>query len=115
MHSLDVTIAPAGFGGFGGDILVGDFGNGTINAFNPTTGAFVGTIADDAGNPIVNSGLWSIGFRTGGAGVNPDALYFTAGINGETDGLFGSITTPEPGMLAGGLIRLAALCRRLRR
>jgi uncharacterized protein (TIGR03118 family) len=109
-----IAMAPAGFGGFGGDLLVGNFGNGEINAFNPTTGAFAGTITDASGNPIVNSGLWALEFRTGGPGVNPNALYFTAGINGEADGLFGSITTPEPGTLAAGLIGLALLLRRRR-
>ena len=102
-----VTMAPAGFGGFGGDILVGNFGNGEINAFNATSGAFAGTITDDDGNPIVNNGLWSLAFRTGGPGVDTNALYFTAGINREADGLFGSLTTPEPGTLAAGLMVLA--------
>ncbi|HKE27499.1 MAG TPA: TIGR03118 family protein [Bryobacteraceae bacterium] len=102
-----ITMAPAGFGGFGGDLLVGNFGNGEINAFNPVTGAFIGTITDNDGNPIVNPGLWALDFRTGGAGVNTNALYFTAGIHGEADGLFGSITTPEPASLDGALFGLA--------
>ena len=104
-----ITLAPAGFGNFGGDLLVGNFGNGEINAFNATSGAFVGTITDNSGNPIVNDGLWALDFRTGGAGVNPNALYFTAGINGEADGLFGSIATPEPGTWALGLAALTLL------
>ena len=107
-----VTQAPAGFGGFGGDILIGNFGNGEINAFNPVSGAFAGTITDAAGNPIVNSDLWAIEFPAGGPGVNPNALYFTAGINNQADGLFGSITTPEPGTLAAGLAALALLLKR---
>lgn len=90
-----VTIAPAGFGAFGGDLLVGNFGNGEINAFNPTTGAFMGTITDQNGNPIVNSGLWALNF--GNSSANPNALYFNAGINMGADGLFGDIQiTPEP-------------------
>lgn len=91
-----ITMAPAGFGKFGGDLLVGNFGNGEINAFDPTTGALLGTLEDGSDHPIVNDGLWSLSFRSA-AGFNPDSLYFTAGINGEKDGLFGSITpTPEP-------------------
>ena len=104
-----ITLAPAAFGGFGGDILVGNFLNGEINAFDPTTGAFVGTLDDSNGNPIADPGLWALDFRTGGTGDNTNALYFTAGINNETDGLFGEIVltpTPEPApfLLAGSAI-----------
>ncbi len=91
-----IVVAPASWGAFANDLLVGNFGNGEINAFNPTTGAFVGTVTDSNGRPIVNSGLWALATRTG-AGFDPNAVYFTAGINGETQGLFGTITpTPEP-------------------
>ncbi len=116
-----ITAAPAGFGSLGGDLLVGNFGNGEINAFDPTTGAFVATLSDSSGQPIVNSGLWGIAFRTnGGSGSNPNALYFDAGINGEADGLFGTITpTPEPStwvMGALGMLAMAAVqLRRARR
>jgi uncharacterized protein (TIGR03118 family) len=96
-----ITMAPAtGFGSFSGDILIGNFGNGEINAYNPTTGAYQGTISDSSGNPIVNANLWAIEFRTGGTDVNPDALYFDAGIDNQTEGLFGDVTVvPEPGSL----------------
>jgi uncharacterized protein (TIGR03118 family) len=94
-----MAVAPAGFGSFGGDLLVGNFGNGEINAFNPTTGAFLGTLTDGSGNPIVNSGLWSIDFGNGSA--NPNGLYFTAGINEGADGVFGEIlAAPEPASLS---------------
>jgi len=96
-----VTLAPGGFGAFGGDVLVGNFGNGEINAFDPVTGAFLGTLTDAAGAPIANDGLWALAFDlpNGAPGaLNPNELYFTAGPNGGDDGLFGAIqaTTPEP-------------------
>jgi uncharacterized protein (TIGR03118 family) len=111
-----VAIAPAGFGNFGGDLLIGNFGDGKINAFNALTGAFQGTLTDISGNPIVNSGLWGIAF--GNSAANPNALYFAAGINGQADGLFGNIqAVPEPGalgLLAIGFFGLAASLRRRR-
>ena len=94
-----ITVAPALFPLFGGDLLVGNFGDGRINAFDPTTGALLGTLTDSLNNPIANPGLWGIGFRVGG-GFDPNALYFVAGINNEQNGLFGSIElAPEPGTL----------------
>jgi len=94
-----VTQAPAGFGDFAGDILVGNFGDGTISAFNPLTLAFDGTLSGSSG-PIVNSGLWALNFRAPGSGFDPNTLFITAGINGEADGLFASIqVAPEPGTL----------------
>lgn len=93
-----IALAPLTFGDFSGALLVGNFAHGDINAFNPNTGAFLGTLTDASGKPIENDGLWALRFRTGGAGVNTNALYFTAGINSEADGLFGSIQpVPEPG------------------
>ena len=92
-----VTLAPGSFGSFGGDLLVGNFGNGEINAFNPVTGTFIGTLDGTNGQPLVNDFLWALDFRPTGPGVDANALYFTAGINGEQGGLFGEITvTPEP-------------------
>ncbi len=110
-----IVVAPASWGAFANDLLVGNFGNGEINAFNPVTGAFVGTVTDSNGQPIVNSGLWALGTRNA-PGFDPNAVYFTAGINGEADGLLGSITpTPEPfslGMIALGGLTIAAIGRR---
>jgi uncharacterized protein (TIGR03118 family) len=104
--------APAGFGSFGNDLLVGNFGNGEIDAYKlspngPAT--FEGTLDGANGQPLVNDFLWSLDFRTGGANVNTDALYFTAGINGQHDGLFGEIATPEPVMAIPVLVGLAGL------
>lgn len=102
-----VTLAPMGFGGFGGSVLVGNFGDGTIHAFNPTTGALIGQLTAPGGAPIVNHGLWGLTFGNGGSGGDPSVLYFAAGLDNETHGLFGSLTaTPEPatlGLVASGL------------
>lgn len=107
-----VTLAPAGFGPFGGALLVGNFGDGTIHAYDFFTGALLGGLTGPNGAPIVNDGLWALAFRTGGPGVDPNALYFTAGIQDEAHGLFASLTaTPEPGTLglfATGLVALLA-------
>ncbi len=103
-----ITLAPAGFAVFPGDLLVGNFGNGEINAFNPTTGVFVGTISDSEGRPLVNNALWTIEFGNGNPGSNANFLYFTAGINGEQDGLFGSIN-PGPVSVIFGSQLIGAL------
>jgi uncharacterized protein (TIGR03118 family) len=105
-----VTLAPAGFGPFGGALLVGNFGDGTIHAYDFFTGALLGGVTDANGAPIVNDHLWALAFRTDGPSVNPNALYFTAGIQNEEHGLFASLTTvPEPGTLGLFAIGLVAL------
>lgn len=76
--------APRNFGKFGGALLVGNFGDGTINAYQPQTGAFLGQLADARGNTIHIEGLWGLAFGTDAA-----SLYFTAGPNDENDGLLG--------------------------
>jgi uncharacterized protein (TIGR03118 family) len=85
-----VVIAPAGFGSFANDLLVGNLGDGKINAFDPNTGAFLGTVSGFNG-PLVNSGLWSLSVRTGGT-FNTNGVYITAGINNQLDGLLALIT-----------------------
>ena len=87
-----LAVAPTTFGTFANDILVGNVGDGIINAFDPTTGAFLGQLADANGNVIRISGLWALTFGNGALGGKPDLLYFTAGPNGFTHGRFGSIT-----------------------
>ena len=118
-----VAIAPSSFGKFGGDLLVGNFSfvsgvADVINAFNPVTDQLVGSFDVNVGSNTPG-GLWSIVFGGSMSDGNPNTLFFTDGINGEKDGLFGSITAvPEPStwamMLAGfgGLALLAARRRR---
>ena len=91
-----ITKAPVGFGGFGGALLVGNFGDGRINAFNPTNGLWLGTVNDTNGNPVSLQGLWALAFGNGGNGGETHTLYFTAGFNGENDGLFGSLAPVSP-------------------
>jgi uncharacterized protein (TIGR03118 family) len=104
-----MAIAPAGFGPFSGDLLVGNFGNGWINVFD-SSGNWLAALDDTTGNPLVIDGLWNIGFGNGGNGGFANTLYFSAGINGEADGLFGGLSpTPEPGtmtLLGTGLASL---------
>ena len=87
-----VAMAPANFGDFSGDLLVGNFGDGAINAFNPGTGAFVGALTAENGNPIIIPGLWALAFGNGSAAGDATTLFFTAGTGGEQHGLFGSLT-----------------------
>jgi len=89
-----VTQASANFGAFSNDILVGNFGDGSISAFDPATASFVGQLADGNGNIIRNSALWELTFRADGFG-DPNTLYFTAGIGNEQHGLFGALTTSD--------------------
>jgi uncharacterized protein (TIGR03118 family) len=85
-----LAIAPKGFGSFGGDLLVGNLGNGWINAFNPTTGAFLGTLDDAMGYPITIPQLW--GLRVGNATFGgSSSLVFSAGPNNYNNGLLGVI------------------------
>ena len=102
-----VAIAPNSFGTFAGDLLVGNFGDGKINAFDPVTGQFLGTLTDADGNPIVNPGLWALSFGNGGNGGQTSTLYITAGGADEASGVFAQITpVPEPSTLVMSLIFL---------
>ena len=85
--------APGNFGLFSGDILVGNFGDGRVNAFD-TSGNFIDQLFDPQGNPLTINRLWSLQFGTGAANNAPtDRLFFTAGIADESHGLFGFIVT----------------------
>ena len=85
-----VARASYAFGRFSGDVLVGNFGNGQINAF-ASNGNFLGALRDAKGKPLVIDGLWTLTLG-GGRTSSSDTLYFTAGPNDETHGLFGTVT-----------------------
>ena len=87
-----VVLAPANFGAASGDILVGNFGDGRINAFKPD-GTFDGQLNGKGGQPLAIEGLWGLSFGNGTKnGGKANALYFAAGPDDEAHGLFGSIT-----------------------
>jgi len=114
-----LALAPAGFGPFGGDLLVGNFSfaHSGINAFDPTTGTFKGSIAIDPGAGNTPGGLWGLMFGSGaGSGGDANTLYFADGINGETAGLFCAVAAvPEPEVMTLFGVGLALLGWRRRR
>ena len=95
-----LAIAPASFGQFAGYLLVGNFGDGRINAFNLLTDTFVGQLLRLNGSELTIDGLWGLTVGNDGSAGSSNKLYFSAGPNGEADGLFGVIETPEPGTLS---------------
>ena len=107
-----LAIAPSGFGSLGGALLVGNFGNGTIQAYDPTSDKFIGTLRNSFGGTLSIDGLWALTFGNGGSGGKADTLYFTAGIDGETHGLMGGLTpVPEPALTgAAAGVALMGLC-----
>jgi uncharacterized protein (TIGR03118 family) len=114
-----MALAPVGFGDFGGAILVGNFGDGAINAFDPVTGKLLGALQDGTGAAIHISGLWGLTFGNGSranpgavpSGGDANSLYFAAGIAGpdtvESHGLMGSIQG-APAISANGIVNSAS-------
>src|SRR5262249_39660033 len=104
---LGITLAPTSCGKFGGDLLVGNFSYVAteINAFDPVSGAYLGTLTDSSGNTLLagDNGLWDLTFGNGGNGGDPNTLYFVTGLNAETDGLFGAIS-PLSSIAEGGAV-----------
>src|SRR5262249_55157383 len=94
--------APPGSGPFSNDLLVGNFGDGHINAYDPKTGAFRGQLADPQGNPIVIDDLWGLTFGNSATAGGPRTLFFAAGIEDETHGLFGTLTLKREALFATG-------------
>ena len=87
-----LAMAPAGFGKASGELLVGMFGSGQIATFDPATGEFEGLLRAPRGRPIQIDGLWALRFGNGGNAGPTTTLFFTAGIDDEAHGLFGTIT-----------------------
>jgi uncharacterized protein (TIGR03118 family) len=87
-----LAVAPSGFSKFGGDLLVGNFGDGTIHAYDPVTGQFRGTFFRRRGHPLSIDGLWGLTFGNNGVAGSSNTLFFTAGPKDEKHGLFGSLT-----------------------
>jgi uncharacterized protein (TIGR03118 family) len=86
-----IALAPASFGSASQELLIGNFGDGRINAYNPNTARFLGNLYDSTGAPMVITGLWGLSFGNGGTAGSVSTLFFTAGPNAESNGLFGSI------------------------
>ena len=89
-----IALAPAGFGTLAKMLLIGNFGDGVINAYDPSKGTFVGSVNDSNGKPLANPGLWGIVFGNGAFNQPATTLYFAAGISAQTGGLYGRI---DPG------------------
>lgn len=97
-----MTVAPASFGQFSNDLLIGDFGDGKINVYDPTSGAMIGTLNDATGVPLVIPGLWGLAFGNGAFNQPTTTLFYAAGPTA-TQGVYGRIdlasassATPTP-------------------
>lgn len=123
-----MEIAPASFDELAGDLLVGNFGDGTINVFDLATNTFLGQLSSTSGGALQIDGLWALTVGNDGSAGSSDKLYFTAGPDDETHGLFGLLhgvpgsglvtgsgTVPEPGTLPLMGISLLAAAVFLRR
>jgi uncharacterized protein (TIGR03118 family) len=92
-----LALAPDDFGKFSGALLVGNLGNGRIHAYDPITGQPRGTLLGPTGGPIEIERLWALNFGNGNVAGPTNVLFFTAGLENEQHGLFGSITAVAPG------------------
>jgi uncharacterized protein (TIGR03118 family) len=108
-----IAVAPSGFASLAGDVLIGNFGDGTINVFSPNgtqLATSVGPLTGSNGQPLAFPGLWSLVFGNGDSDKPLTTLFYTAGFANQTDGVFGSITastststsTPPTGGGGGG-------------
>jgi uncharacterized protein (TIGR03118 family) len=92
-----LAIAPASWGRVAGDLLVGNFGDGAINVFDPATHDWRGGLkSSDTGEPLRIDGLWGLRVGNGGSGGDPNAVLFSAGPDGESNGLLGTLTPAPP-------------------
>jgi uncharacterized protein (TIGR03118 family) len=108
-----MAVAPDNFGRFSNALLVGNFGDSKVNAFDVKTGAFLGQLADSQGVPLIlnggfqesdTKGLWGITFGNGQGGATTNTLFFAAGINAENDGLFGKVTVANEDFGNNGVV-----------
>jgi uncharacterized protein (TIGR03118 family) len=90
-----LALAPAAFGPFGGALLVGNNGDGRINAYDPHSGTFLGELADTNGSPIAIPDLWALTFGNGHAGGDANTLFFAAGVDYDAHGLYGALQAPD--------------------
>ncbi len=91
-----IALAPGDFGRFSNDLLVGNFGDGRINAYDPSSGEFRGQLRASDSKPLVIQGLWGLAFGNGVLDQPTGALFFTAGPDDESHGVYGRID-PMPG------------------
>jgi uncharacterized protein (TIGR03118 family) len=92
-----MALAPLDFGAAGGALLIGNFGDGRINAFDPVSGQFLGALRDEHGQRLAIDGLWGLKFGNGVTVGTRDTLLFTAGPAEEAHGLFGALTVVPSG------------------
>ena len=118
-----LAIAPTSFGALAGSLLVGNFGDGRINAYNAASHAFLGQLAAGDGSPLAIDGLWALAPGNDGNGGSSALLYFTAGPDDESHGVFGVLSpqvaaaVPEPStmlLFVSGLAAFGSLARRRR-
>ena len=86
-----LALSPADFGSLASALLVGNFGDGRIIAYNPATGAYLGTVADAAGNAFAVPGLWGVAFGNDAANQPHNTLFYAAGPNNEANGVYGRL------------------------
>ncbi|MBW8758366.1 MAG: TIGR03118 family protein [Burkholderiales bacterium] len=103
-----LAIAPASFGALAGDLLVGNFGDGHISAYDLATDSFMGQLSGTNGQAVAIDGLWALGVGNDGGAGSSQSLYFTAGPGDESHGLFGVMqAVPETNTVAMLLAGLA--------
>jgi uncharacterized protein (TIGR03118 family) len=112
-----IAVAPDNFGQFSNALLVGNFGDSKINAFNVNTGQFLGQLTSANGQTLIlnggfkkeadTKGLWGLTFGDGQNGAATNSLFFAAGINDENDGLFGKVTVSGEDFGRNGIVRKA--------
>ncbi len=106
-HVLDLNspwglaLAPGDFGAFSHHLLVGQFGSGEILAYNVVTGGFAGKMLNSSASPIAVDGLWGLSFGNGGTAGPVTTLFFSAGPDGEQNGLFGTLTPVATELVQG--------------